>query len=115
MEARAISKNVRISPKKVRPVADLVRDKGVKKAYNILKNTNKRASEPLKKTIHSARSNLENEDPAAQVDQMKIKELRVDEGVTLKRWKARAMGRATPVDKKSSHIKVIVTDEPEES
>lgn len=108
MEARAVAKNVRISPKKARPVANLVRDKSVTEAYDVLRNTHKRATEQIRKAIKSAASNLENEDPAAQVDSMDIKELRIDEGPTLERFKPRAMGRASPINKRSSHITVVV-------
>jgi large subunit ribosomal protein L22 len=108
MEARAVAKNVRISPKKARPVADLVRDKSVTKAFNILENTHKRATEQIRKAIKSAASNLQQEDPAAQFDAMELKELRVDDGPTLKRFKPRAMGRASPINKRSSHITAVV-------
>lgn len=108
MEARAVAKNVRISPKKARPVADLVRDKSVTKAFNILENTHKKATEQIRKAIKSAASNLQQEDPAAQFDAMELKELRVDDGPTLKRFKPRAMGRASPINKRSSHITAVV-------
>jgi large subunit ribosomal protein L22 len=108
MEARAVAKNVRISPKKARPVADLVRDKSVTRAYDILENTHKKASEQIRKTIKSAASNLQQDDPAAQMDAMELKELRVDDGPTLKRFKPRAMGRASPINKRSSHITAVV-------
>jgi len=110
MEARAVAKYVRISPKKARPVADLVRDKDVESAMDVLRQTHKRASEPLSKAIKSAQSNLEDQEPTAQPGDTRIVELRVDEGPTLKRWKPRAMGRATEVNKRSSHITVIVSD-----
>lgn len=108
MEARAVAKNVRISPKKARPVANLVRDKSVTKAFNILENTHKKATEQIRKAIKSAASNLQQEDPAAQFDAMELKELRVDDGPTLKRFKPRAMGRASPINKRSSHITAVV-------
>ncbi len=115
MEAKALAKHVKISPKKARPVADLVRGKYIPEAYNILEHTHKRATEPLQKAIHSAESNLKDQDPVAQSDDIRIKELRVDEGPTLKRWRPRAMGRATEVRKRSSHIKVIVTNDETEA
>lgn len=108
MDAKAVAKNVRISPTKVRPVANMVRDKSVQKAYDILNNTHKRATEPLEKAIKSAQSNLQDQDPAARVEDMDIEELRVDQGPTLKRWRPRAMGRASEVKKRSSHITVII-------
>lgn len=115
MDARAIAKNVRMSASKVRPVADLVRDASVARASDILRNTNKKAAEPLRKAIESAFSNLEDQEPTARDSETRIKELRVDEGVTLKRWRPRAMGRATSVKKRATHIKVVVTTDTEEA
>lgn len=109
MEARAIAKNVRMSASKVRPVADLVRDVSVERASDVLRNTDKKAAGPLRKAIESAFSNLEDQEPTARVSETHIKELRVDEGITLKRWRPRAMGRATSVKKRATHIKVVVT------
>lgn len=115
MDARAIAKNVRVPASKVRPVADLVRDASVERASDVLRNTDKKAAEPLRKTIESAFSNLEDQEPTARVSEARIKELRVDEGVTLKRWRPRAMGRATSVKKRATHIKVVVTTDAEEA
>lgn len=110
MEARAIAKYIRISPKKARPVADLVRGKKLQKAYDILAHTGKRAAEPIAEAIRSAQANLEDQDPASSPQMTKVKELRIDEGPTLKRWLPRAMGRATPINKRSSHITVVVSN-----
>jgi len=110
MEARAVAKYIRISPKKARPVADLVRGKKLQEAYDILAHTNKRTSEPISRAIRSAQANLEDQDPASRPQSTKIKELRIDEGPTLKRWMPRAMGRATPINKRSSHITVVVSN-----
>ncbi len=115
MEARAIAKNVRMSASKVRPVADLVRDESVERASEVLRRTDKKGAEPLRKVIESAFSNLEDQEPTAREDETRIKELRVDEGVTLKRWRPRAMGRATSVKKRATHIKVVVANDGEDA
>mgnify|MGYP006449272031 CR=1 FL=1 len=115
MNAKAVSKFVRLSPKKARPVANLVRNKNVQKALDLLHQTHKRATDPLSKTIPSAQSNLEDQEPTARPDQTDIIDLRVDEGPTLKRWRPRAMGRATEIRKRSSHITVIVSNDTEEN
>lgn len=115
MNARAVAKFVRISPKKARPVANLVRDKNVQEALDLLNQTQKRATEPLLKAIQSAQSNLEDQEPTARPDQSNIIDLRVDDGPTLKRWRPRAMGRATEIRKRSSHITVTVSNDTEEN
>jgi len=115
MDARAVAKFVRISPKKARPVANLVREKSVQDALDLLQQTHKRSTEPLAKAIQSAQSNLEDQEPTARPDQTNIIDLRVDEGPTLKRWRPRAMGRATEIRKRSSHITVTVSNDTEEN
>lgn len=115
MEARAISKHVRISPKKARPVADLVRGKSLQEAYDILIHTDKRAVEPIRKTIRSAQANLEEKDPAARAQDMSVSELRIDDGVTMKRWRPRAMGRTATIRKRTSHITVVVSSDQSEA
>ncbi len=115
MEANAIAKHVRMSPSKIRPVADAIRGKKIEKAYITLRNLNKRAAEFLLKTVNSAVANLQDQDPVARLDEMIIKEIRIDEGTTLKRWQPRAMGRATPIRKRSSHISVVVSTEETEA
>jgi len=110
-----VAKNVRMSASKVRPVAELVRDTSVQRAFDILRNTDRKAAGPLRKAIKSAFSNLEDQEPTARVESTRIKRLLVDEGVTMKRWRPRAMGRATSVKKRATHITVVVTDEGEEA
>jgi large subunit ribosomal protein L22 len=115
MEAKAVAKHLRMSARKLRPVADLVREKKLPEVYNILAHTNRRGASMLVKAIRSAHANLEDQDPTARPEATSIKELRVDEGPTMKRWMPRAMGRATPINKRTSHITVIVgTNETEE-
>ncbi|MFP4686612.1 MAG: 50S ribosomal protein L22 [bacterium] len=108
MEAKAVAKHLKMSAHKMRPVADLVRDKNLPEAYDILTHTNRRAAALLAKAIRSAQANLEDQDPTARPEETAIKELRVDEGPTMKRWMPRAMGRATPINKRTSHVTVIV-------
>jgi len=100
-------RQLRISPRKVRLVADLVRGKGVEEAISLLRYTPKRAALPVAKLIKSAAMNAQNEhdvDP----DALYIKSITVDQGPSLKRWLPRAMGRATPLWKRTSHVTVVV-------
>ena len=115
MEARAIAKYIRISPRKVRRVANLIKDKNVGDAINILHFTAKAASEPIEKVLRSAVSNMLNLEGSSKVDpdDLFIKEIKVDEGITLKRFRAASMGRAVRIRKRTSHISVIVAEQKE--
>ncbi len=106
MEVKAKVKHIRMSPRKVRLVADVVRGMDVNAALDQLRVMNKWAKRPIKKLIESAISNATNNFELDK-DNLFIKEIRVDEGATLKRWMPRAHGRATPIRKRTSHI--IVT------
>ncbi|NQT34587.1 50S ribosomal protein L22 [bacterium] len=110
MEAKAVARWVRVSPRKMRLVVDMVRGQNVRSAVNQLHFSTKRAAEPVEKTIRSALSNLMTMDEATKLDptDVFIKEIRVDEGPTLRRWRARAMGRATRIRKRTSHLTVVV-------
>lgn len=110
MEARAIAKYIRMSPRKIRRVADMIRGKNVVEAMNVLHFTRKAASEPLEKTLRSAISNVLNLDGSSKVDpdELYVKEIRVDEGITLKRFRPAAMGRAVRIRKRTSHILIRV-------
>ena len=110
MEAKALAKYVRMSPRKVRRLADLIRGKNVGEALNVLHFTRKAASVPLEKALRSAVSNMLNLEGSSKVDpdDLYIKEIRVDEGVTLKRFRAAAMGRAVRIRKPTSHILIKV-------
>ncbi len=112
LQARAIAKWIRISPRKMRLVADMVRGKGVDEAVNMLHFSTKRASEPIEKTIRSALANLMVQDEATKLgtEEVYVHEIRVDEGPTGKRWRPRAMGRATKIRKRTSHVTVIVAE-----
>ena len=109
MEARAISRHVRISAQKVRLVVDLVRGKGVEEALNILDYTPKSAARVVAKTVRSVLANAQNTQ-SVDVDRLFIKRAFVDGGVTWKRFTPRAQGRATPIRKRTCHITVIVDE-----
>ncbi len=114
MEARAISRYIRISPRKARIVADLVRGKSVEEALSILALTPKKASPILRKTILSAAANVRhNSDEAIEAEDtaLFVKEVRIDEGPSLKRIRPRAQGRAYRIIKRMSHFKVTVAAE----
>jgi len=98
-----------MSPRKMRLVADIIRGHDVVGVINQLSFMNKRAAKPMLKLLNSAVANAENNFKLKK-DNLYIQELRVDEGPTLKRWMPRAMGRATPVNKRTSHISIILEE-----
>lgn len=102
---RAVAKYVRIAPRKARLVADTIRGKSYPEAVSILRFTNKRAARLIGDVINSAAANAEHND-AADPDELFVREIRVDDGPTIKRYRARAMGRATMIRKRTSHITV---------
>ncbi|MGE0824259.1 MAG: 50S ribosomal protein L22 [Candidatus Binatia bacterium] len=109
MESRAVLRDVRMSPRKARLVADLIRGKQVEQALNILRFTHKKAARVLTKTLRSAVANAadtQNVDP----DRLYVKATYVDGGTTWKRFMPRAHGRATPIRKRTSHFTVIVEE-----
>ena len=112
MEARAIARHVRMSPRKVRLVVDQIRGRSVNEAYAILQFSKKAASDPVGKTLRSAVANAQyraqDEGEVLDVDALVVSRAFVDEGATLRRWRARAMGRASPIRKRTSHITVVV-------
>ena len=109
MEITAQIKFVRVSPRKVKVVSDMVRGKKVEDALNILEFTNKTASRILRKLLRSAVANAEKRGDI-DVDTLYIRRLFVGSGPTLKRYRPAPMGRATPVKKRTSHI-FIALDE----
>ena len=113
MEAKAIAKHIRISPRKARQVIDLIRGKDVGEAFAILKFTAHKATEPIFKVLKSAVANAEH-NHELNSDKLYVKEAFVDEGPTLKRVMPRAMGRADMINKRSSHITVVVGEKGEE-
>jgi len=107
MQTQAVLKFVRLSPKKARFVADLVRGKKVDEAVNILKFSTNRAARIIKKVLDSAIANAEN-NQGADVDELKVTTITVDEGPRMKRIRPRAKGRADRIVKRTSHIIVSV-------
>ena len=109
MEAVATLRYGRMATRKIRLVVDLVRGKRVEEAMSILSFTPKVAARVVKKLIKSAMANAENKGDI-DVDTLYIKRIFVDEGPTLKRFTPRAMGRATSIRKRTSHITVVLDE-----
>jgi large subunit ribosomal protein L22 len=109
MEAKAILRSVRISPQKARLVADQVRGLPVGRARDLLAFSTKKAAGLFKKVLLSAVANAEN-NLGADVDELRVATVMVDEGPTLKRFHARAKGRGARILKLTSHITVVVGD-----
>ena len=107
METKAIVRGVRLSVDKGRLVADLVRGKRVDQALNILAFTQKKAAGIVKKALESAIANAEHND-GADIDELTIKSIYVEQGATLKRFSARAKGRGNRISKPTCHIYVTV-------
>jgi len=105
---RAKLRYLRVSARKTRLVADLVRGKNVAEAINILTFTRRAACEPVRKLIESAIANAEAGN--ADVDQLYVDTLTVDEGPTLRRFRPRAMGRATRINKRTSHVTCVLAE-----
>ena len=108
-EVTAIEKHVRMSPRKVRLIADLVRGKSVDQAIGILKMTPKEAAKAVEKAINSAAANATQNYGLTRED-LFVASIRADEGPTLKRMKAGARGRYKPILKRSAHITVGVAE-----
>jgi large subunit ribosomal protein L22 len=106
MEVQAKLRFLRGSPRKVRLVADLIRGKGVQDAVNILHFTNKHAAKDIEKLLKSAIANAENRDEPMDVDRLFVKEVFVDPGPSMKRFRPAPMGRAYRILKRQSHITI---------
>lgn len=109
METRAIARSVRIGPRKVRLVADLVRGKKVEVALNLLEFTNKRASKLISDLIRSAVANVDSQGQV-DIDTLVVKKIFVDGGITMKRFRPMPMGRAGKIRKRTSHITVVLDE-----
>lgn len=110
--ARAVAKYIRISPRKVRQVVDLIRGKKVGEALAILKFTPQRSAGAIAKVVKSAAANAEHNFEMDK-DALYISEAFVDQGPSLKRFKPRAMGRADAIMRRTSHITVVVSEKKE--
>ena len=109
MEVKAVARFVRLSPQKGRLVADQVRNLRVGKALELLQFSPRRASTVIRKVLESAIANAEHNE-GADIDELRVSQIMVDEGPVMKRWLPRAKGRATPLIKPTSHITVSVSD-----
>lgn len=109
MQTQAVLKFARLSPKKARPVAALVRGKKVDEALNILKFSTQKSAHVIRKVLESAIANAEN-NLGADVDELKVSEIMIDQGPVLKRIMPRAKGRADRIVKPTSHITIRVSD-----
>ncbi len=109
METRAVARYIWIGPRKVRLVADLVRGKGVNDALAILRFAPQRAAKPISKVVRSAQANAEH-NHSMDAEELFIKTICIDEGPILKRFQARARGRADVKRRRTCHITVVVAD-----
>ncbi len=109
MEAKAIAKYIRISPQKVRLVVDLIRGKRIDEAQRTLMFTRKNAALAVGKVLKSAVANAR-QNPHMDENVLYVKEVFVDQGPSLKRWRARAQGRAASIKKRMSHITVVLRE-----
>ena len=105
MKSTAKLRYLRMAPRKVRLVADLIRGKKVIEALTMLRFTPKRAAEPILKVLHSAVASAESEE-----SNLYISKVTIDEGPKLKRYRARARGAAFPIQKKTSHITIVLDE-----
>ena len=110
MQVKAVTRNVRISPQKARLATDQIRGKSVSNALEILGFGETKAARLVRKTLESAIANAEHNE-GADIDELRVAGCYVDEGPTMKRWRARAKGRANSILKRSSHITVVVGDD----
>jgi large subunit ribosomal protein L22 len=113
-EARAIQRTTRQSPYKMRLVIDQIRGKDVNEALALLKFSKKHAAKQIEKTLASAVANAEHlareANEAVDVDRLYVKRAVVNEGPKLKRFTPAAMGRATPIQKRTSHVEIVVAE-----
>ena len=109
MEAKAIAKYIRVSPRKIRILMNELRGMKVEHAINMLQVATQKGAPILRKLINSAVANA-GQHPDVDVDNLYIKGIFADEGPTLKRFRPRAMGRATKIRKRSSHLTVILSE-----
>jgi len=112
MQAKAVANTVRIAPRKVRLVIDLIRGKNVGEAIAILNHLQRGASPVVEKVLNSAIANAEH-NYEMDVENLYVSEAFVNEGVTLKRFRPRAQGRASAINKRTSHITVVVSEKKE--
>lgn len=112
MDVKTIVRYQRIAPRKMRLIADLVRKKNVFQAQKELEFCNKRGSTIMKKILNTAIANAKNNFHISdqELEKFFIKEIKIDEGPKLKRWRPVSRGAAHPIEKKTSHITMIISD-----
>jgi large subunit ribosomal protein L22 len=111
MEASAVVRHVRQSPRKVRIVANMIRGKSVEEALGILKLLPKKSARVIEKLLNSAAANADDKSKGkVDVDALYVKSIGVDNGPIIKRWMPRAMGRANRVNHRTSHITIVVDE-----
>ena len=110
MEVRAILRDTRTTPRKARLVADLIRGKNVNEAMNILAFTRKRVAKSIQKLLKSAIANAEENHKVLDVEDLFVKNIKVDKGVVWRRQLPRARGMATPILKRTSHITIVLDE-----
>ncbi len=109
MEARAIAKYLRVSPRKVRLNADLIRGRRVEEAINLLAHTPKAGAKLVSKVVQSALANAR-QDKSIDVDTLFVKTIYVNQGPTLKRFRPKPMGRAGKIRKRTCHVTVVLSE-----
>ena len=109
MEVKARLRFVRIAPRKARLVADLIRGKGSEESLNILTFTKKAAAKIIIKLLKSAIANA-TQKKTTDIDRLYVKQITVDQGPTMKRYQPRALGRATMIRKRTSHINIVLDE-----
>ncbi len=107
-EAKALAKNLNLSAQKMRLIANLIRPMPIEQAFDVLSFSTKKAAPIMRKILQSAVSNAEN-NHNLDLDDLTIKSIQVNEGPTLKRWRARAKGRGARILKRTCHVEVIVS------
>ncbi len=110
MQSRAVARFVRVPPRKARLVVDLIRGQDINQALAIVRFTKKRAARILEKVLWSAMANAQHNYGVKDVDRLVVSQAMVDQGPVLKRFRPRAMGRATPIKKRTSHITVVLSE-----
>ena len=118
-EARAFQRSARQSPYKMRLGIDQIRGKDVNEAIALLRFSKKHAAKQIEKVLKSAVANAENaaraQNATLDVDDLFIKHAIINEGIKMKRWTPAAMGRATPMLKRTSHVEIVVSERPEDN
>ena len=109
-EVRAIGRFIRIPPRKARLVMDMVRGKDINEALSVLRFTPKHAARVVEKVLRSAMANAQQNHGVKDIDFLFVKRAYADNGPTMKRFRQRAMGRATPIKKRTSHLTIVLEE-----